>query len=286
VVFVAVVWARERPTRPGQAGALALAVGTAGAVLVAVSLGTGLGFGWLSGSALSTPGDVTVAITPTTALAITFHGFAHHLLGGGLSEHTALSVVRLAGLGAAGLFGALLLWRVRARSLVLYLSLALLGVVLAGPVLWPWYLTWSFVLLAACPEGQRSRALVLVLAAFGFVVGPGGDAAVPLVAAPGVAVLCGVAAIAAVIGWWRYLHRRPPSDRGQSREPGLVVARATIESRNGHQGAGSGSNSPRDSHGKLTVGSPSAHISGRGWQGRLDGRRGVGREALERPSGS
>lgn len=208
VVFIAVAWARDQqPSSPrarvsSQVRVLATAGLATAAVFVGVSAASGLGWGWLSVGALSTPGQVVVLATPTTALGVTVAA-ALHALGLGPSTHSVLSAARVIGLAGAAFAGGWLLWRTRFENLVLCLGVTLLAVVVAGPVTWPWYLVWSIPLLACWPATQRSRALVLILAGFGFVVSPAGSSALSAAAATPAAL---TVVAASVLAWkyWRH----------------------------------------------------------------------------------
>lgn len=201
IVFIAVAWARDQPSKASKSRVLAVAGLVTAAIFVGLTVGSGLGWGWLSVRALSTPGQVVVIATPTTALG-TALAMGLHALGLGPSTTVVASVVRVMGLLGAAAAGTLLLWRTRTENLVFSLGLALLIVVVASPVTWPWYLMWSVPLLAVWPSTQRSRALVVTLAAFGFVVGPAGSSVLRGGAAPLVAA---VVVAAAVLAWraWR-----------------------------------------------------------------------------------
>ncbi|MGH9070804.1 MAG: polyprenol phosphomannose-dependent alpha 1,6 mannosyltransferase MptB [Acidimicrobiales bacterium] len=200
VVFIAVAWARDQPLGVSRARALLTAgLGTA-AVFVGVTVASGNGWGWLSFQALSTPGQVVVIATPSTALGSALAAGLHGL-GLGPSTSTVVSAARLIGFAAAGLVGAWLLWRTRFENLVLCLGLTLLGVVVAGPVTWPWYLAWSVPLLVTWPAIQRSRALVVTLATFGFVIGPAGSSLMSRSAAPEVALVVVVLSVVAFRRW-------------------------------------------------------------------------------------
>jgi hypothetical protein len=94
--------------------------------------------------------------------------------------------------------------------MVRYLGFALIAVAVCGPALWPWYLTWGLVLLAACPGIQSSRTLVVVNAVGALVVKADGILAFPLHTAPVFVVLyVGVVAVA--------LRRRPAVSAPQLR---------------------------------------------------------------------
>lgn len=163
------------------------------AVLVAVSLVTGLGFGWLSTSVFSTPGKVRLAITPATAFGWTV---AQIVPVGARGLESALGVVAFAGAVALSL---ILLWRVRRPTIARYLGFALLAAALAGPAVWPWYLTWGLALLATDSGVQTARVLPLALAASALAVKADGTLVFPLHTAPLFVVLyIGVAAAVVV----------------------------------------------------------------------------------------
>jgi hypothetical protein len=155
----------------------------AAGVVVAVSLASGVGLGWISSSVFSTPEKVRLAITPATALGWTA---AQILPVGARGLESALGVIAFA---VSLLFGFILLWRARAPNMVRYLGFALIAVALCGPAAWPWYLTWGFVLLAACPGVQSSRALAVATVLGALVVKADGVLAFPLHTAPVFVVL-------------------------------------------------------------------------------------------------
>ncbi len=203
VVFIAVAWAREQAAPASKAKVLVAGGAAMAAVFVGVTVATGLGWGWLSFSALSTPGQVVVTVTPSTALGIAAASLLH-ALDIGPPHIFVVSAFRIAGLGLAGVAGIYLLWRTRRDNLVLCLGLTLLAVVVVGPITWPWYLTWSITLLAAWPATQRSWVLVATLAGFGFVLGPAGSSLFSAPAAPYLAVGLLVA------GFWAWKSWRGP----------------------------------------------------------------------------
>jgi hypothetical protein len=167
-------------------GALAAA-----GVVVAVGLISGLGLHWISTSVFSTPSKVRLAITPATALGWTV---AQIVPVGARGLESALGVVAFA---ASLLFGLALLWRTRPGNMVRYLGYALIAVAVCGPAAWPWYLTWGFALLAACPGIQFSRALVAATVVGALVVKADGILAFPLHTAPVfVALYVAIAAVA------------------------------------------------------------------------------------------
>jgi alpha-1,6-mannosyltransferase len=82
-----------------------------------------------------------------------------------------------------------LLSRARTTDVVRLLGFALMVIVVAGPALWPWYLLWSLVPLAAT-SAQRSKALAVVAAVAMLAVRPNGSA-----------VLTGDSYLVVLAGW-------------------------------------------------------------------------------------
>ena len=79
-------------------------------------------------------------------------------------------MVAVAALSAVVLFGGWLLWRSPVLGVERSLGLVLVALVLLGPILWPWYLTWGLAVLAPT-AGRWTRRLVITLAIGGALVG-------------------------------------------------------------------------------------------------------------------
>jgi alpha-1,6-mannosyltransferase len=122
-----------------------------------------LGWHWLSG--LTNPGTVVSWLDPATALGLAI-GHAASALG--LGGHTAglVEISRGIGLGLAAVLSVGLLLRAGRSREVQALGWSLLLFAILGPVVWPWYETWGFVLLAVVAGGWTLR-LVLALSAVG-----------------------------------------------------------------------------------------------------------------------
>lgn len=176
LVFVAVWLGREWGGRLRDlVRALALVVGAAVATVLGLTFGSGLGFGWIS--ALGTPGDVRSWMSIFTDLGLLSARIGASM---GLGDHTdaTLNIAHAAGLLAAAFVTWLLLrrcWRGQLSPLA-GLGIALGAVVLLGPVIHPWYLTWAVVPLAAAvtPTGFRIGA-TLVSSYFALVTDPTGN---------------------------------------------------------------------------------------------------------------
>ncbi len=110
-------------------------------------------------------------------------------------------MVALVALTAVASLGAWLLWRSPELGVERSLGLVLLALVLLGPILWPWYLTWGLAVLAPT-AGRWTRRSIIALAVGGALVGAAAVVkAVAAFAATGVAgellVLVALVALAA-----------------------------------------------------------------------------------------
>ncbi len=148
---------------------------TAGVVGVAV-LGwwtwmAGFGFGWVNN--LMTNGNVRSWAAPSTGIGMFLH---YELKNAGVTTNLShlLSVTRSIGLLIALAFTSYLLRRSEQRGWVRSLAVALLVIVLLGPVVQPWYLAWGLVLLATSYRGREHFWLLALTAVGPFIGLPGG----------------------------------------------------------------------------------------------------------------
>jgi alpha-1,6-mannosyltransferase len=176
VVYIGWTWlgpgvplrARVRPLV--TAGVLGLAT------MELVSLVTGLGWAWIG--ALAVPGVVKSLLTPTVAVGTVFGGLLS-LLGihGGVS--VGIELMRVVGLGLAGVLGLWLLWRSEEVGAMRAMAITFLLVVALGPTVQPWYLSWGLVLLAlgleVGPAGRRDWRVLAALSAITCVIGVMGN---------------------------------------------------------------------------------------------------------------
>jgi len=208
VAMIAACWLHDRPGH--RLRALAASVAMCASVVFAVGLLAGVGASWISGSLLTTPQSVRMALTPATALGVTL---AHALHALGVSVNARSLERTLVGLSfrVVALVALGLCLRVRYATLVRYLGVALLLAAIGGPVAWPWYLAWGAVVLAADPAIQRSAWLPIALLACAFFVMPGGQVATPLPQAPRMLTVYLLAAAIAFAAWMRGgISRVPP----------------------------------------------------------------------------
>jgi hypothetical protein len=168
----------------------------AGVTLSVWTFLAGFGFGWVSN--LLTNGTVRSWAAPATAVGLVISDIAHGL-GSGISTTSVLSVTRFLGLVVAMTYFAWLLWRGEKRGWVRSLAVALVLIVVLGPVVQPWYFGWGLVILATCYEGREHFWLLALSIASPFIGIPGGREllaglihANPLLVALSIAVLGGV----------------------------------------------------------------------------------------------
>lgn len=178
------------------------ALSVTAAVFVGVTLISGFGWTWLGPTALHIPTELRVFSSPSVSLGtLVFHGL--HAIGLPVTESATVTVAQyVCGLAAV----AAVVWlaaTLRHHEVVRSLGLALILVVIGSPTVWPWYLLWGLVLLAAT-SAQRSKVLALVAALAMLVVGPSGH---PLLVGAWYVVVS-LAAVATVVwlirrGHWR-----------------------------------------------------------------------------------
>jgi hypothetical protein len=200
VLFIALCWWRD--SRGDAVRIATVSVGVTAGVFVIAGAVTGLGLGWISGSVLSTPGKVRLAITPSTAIGYSGASVLH-VLGIGVASKALESAAAAVALALTAVLAVLLCRRVRYDNLALYLGVLLLASVVGGPAAWPWYLAWGLALVATTGVGQSWRWLGVVIAATSFLVRADGQLVLPRHTAPFVLAVY----LAAVLIVWR--GRRP-----------------------------------------------------------------------------
>jgi hypothetical protein len=146
ILYIAWEWATEkadwrtRIRRLGVSGLVALGV------MEVLGLVTQLGWGWLG--TWSAPGQVRSVITPLTD--VSFIGIQLvRAVNFGPDLTTLLTAVRAVGLLVAAVICIRLLFNRHRLGLLSSLGLSLLLLVVLGPAMWTWYLTWAMVVLAA-----------------------------------------------------------------------------------------------------------------------------------------
>lgn len=217
--FVGLIWAG---TRAGWWRRIQVWLATGlitAAVVVVLGMLSGTGLGWLA--ALSTPGAIRTWLSPPTALGMILGSVVRAV---GLGDHIDVFVTLMRGLAlvAALAIVAYLVLKPEGRSGVRGAGLALLTVVLLGPVVQPWYLLWSLPLLAAAGMTARWLHTTILLTAVLTLHGVAGTSATSdalFEFGDGLGLLL-VIALLAVIVW------ASPRERvlllGDRDDPGLV----------------------------------------------------------------
>ena len=156
LVFVGVRWGSFSTLSQRVRYALyALAIGAVTTVVLGAA--TGLGLGWIA--SLSTPGASVSPADPVTAAA-TFIQELGSYIGIPISIHLYLAIMKLLGLALAGIVSLYLLLISNERNWLRNLGVSLLVVVLLGPVIWPWYLSWAIAVLAFSVGRYGGTAIV------------------------------------------------------------------------------------------------------------------------------
>ncbi|MHB8660156.1 MAG: polyprenol phosphomannose-dependent alpha 1,6 mannosyltransferase MptB [Solirubrobacteraceae bacterium] len=215
VVLIALAWARVDRGRALRI--LARSAAAAVVVVAGVSLISGLGFGWISGSALSTPARVRLSITPATAtghtLALILRAFGSHVMFKPL-EHTLQSIA----LVLTGAVAVVVAIRTRWDNLILCLGALLLVSVFGGPAAWPWYATWGLTVLGAHELVQRAPLAPLAVVVAAFLVKANGQLVLSLGFSP---VTLALYVVTGGVIWWRH---QPGSRQTSRASPGSLGA--------------------------------------------------------------
>ena len=196
LAFVAWTWMGVGTPLRQRWRPIAIATGVAALTLGVWTWLAGFGFGWVRN--LLSNGTVRSWAAPATALGLAISHLLHGL-GSSVSTASVLSVTRFLGFAAAGAFALWFLWHAERRGWVRSLGVALLLLVVLGPVVQPWYLAWGIILLAASYQGREHFWLLAMSITGPFVGLPGGRALLaglvhsnPLLIAVAVAILGGV----------------------------------------------------------------------------------------------
>jgi len=157
---------------PKRWGVVGEAVAVLAGVLVGVTLVCGYGWAWIGPTALHIPTELRVLSTPSVSLGSAAYSGLHPL-GIPVTRSAVVTVAQDVVAVAAVAAVVWLLCTVRRHEVVRSLGLALVLIVVGSPTVWPWYLMWGLVLLAAT-TAQRSKVLAAVAALAMLVVGPSG----------------------------------------------------------------------------------------------------------------
>jgi len=183
--FIGWTWAGSGSTPRHRVSRTGLAVLFTLGVMVLIGALSGLGWRWTG--AVFGAGTVVSWLDPATAvgllLAHAASAFGYHGGSSGFVQST-----RDIGLAAAVVISIRLLARSDRFGPIEALGWSLLAFVLLGPIVWPWYETWSFVFLAMVAKRWVLRLVIILstIACFADVPSPH-----LLIAAPtGLVVVC------------------------------------------------------------------------------------------------
>jgi hypothetical protein len=170
-----------------------------GAVFLLTAVVAGVGFGWVN--ALGTPGTVKTWLSPMTAIGMSVGGVTQWL-GWSQTNEVPVAIARAIGMV---IWMALVTWlcvKPQGRSATRGAGLALLAVVVFGPVVQPWYLLWVLPLLVVTGLSPRQlRATLLLttaLAVHGMIDGSSTSDAL-LEFSSGLSILLSIAAVALLL---------------------------------------------------------------------------------------
>ena len=179
-LILAVTWVKGRPAGEHVVRRSIVSATVAVATAVAFSVATGIGFGWAKPSVLLTPTGGFIASTPASAFGVV-EAVALRLVGIHVSTGSAQHFTwYLLEIGAVALCVTLVI-RCRGESLVSTSASVMLLAAVAAPALWPWYLTWGLVVLAATAAVKASSGVLTVGVLISAVaLGPDGEVLPPL----------------------------------------------------------------------------------------------------------
>ena len=166
LAFTGIAWAGPQASFARRVRYWLVSAALAAGLFVLLNLATGLDFGWAS--TLGTPGRVKTWLSPMTGLGMLTGNLAD-LVGLGYRVEGAVAFWRGVGTVLTVAVVARLALTGHRRSPARGLALALLAVVMLGPVVQPWYLLWPMVALAGAGL-TRGQTRTAVLVTTGFVV--------------------------------------------------------------------------------------------------------------------
>ncbi|MEY2451555.1 MAG: alpha,6-mannosyltransferase [Acidimicrobiaceae bacterium] len=195
---------RDRLRSAGRALAGAFALTLALCALIGISL-----VGWIESMQNSGRTMGTLSLTTRVGYVVSS---VFRAIGLPAEDATWTGLSRVAGLAVAGALCLWMLARVDRIGAIRAAALAMMAVVLLGPVVWPWYLVPAIALLGAAGAGRWRPALIVLTIAFSFEVFPVGQNSKPVLEGShfislGFILLIAVLTIAApfTVEWWRSL---------------------------------------------------------------------------------
>lgn len=172
LVFIAWTWLGSRASVRERLRPIGQSLGVTALVFALWTWLAGFGWGWVAN--LTSNGAVRSWDAPMTALGLALADTGHVLGLHSLSVTTTLTVTRALGFALALALTAWLLLVDKHHSWVRLLGLALIALVILGPVVQPWYFVWGIALLSASYV-RRQHFWILLLSIVGPFAGlPGG----------------------------------------------------------------------------------------------------------------
>jgi hypothetical protein len=158
LAFVIPIWSAQLTGAARWMRAAQRTLGVAAVTALLVTAATGAGFGWVR--ALDTPTRARTWMSISTDLGFVFGTLGHWLAGFSVDE--VRHAFWMVGLVLAAVVTMFLLRHSARIGPLLALGISLTVLVLAGPVVHPWYLLWGIVPLAAAATADRIRRLAAV----------------------------------------------------------------------------------------------------------------------------
>ncbi len=192
---------------------VAMALAGSFAVILVWCLVVGIGFGWVGAMRNAGTTKGTLAVTTQIGFVVT-----DLLRGAGWDTNSDLwiGIFRLLGLALAGVACVILLHRSPQIGAVRATALALLAVVLCGPVVWPWYLGPALALLGTVDVGRWRASAIVLTCALSAEVFPTGVNSRPVGESSHLLSLLFIVAIGAgaywaprIVDWWLAGHSEP-----------------------------------------------------------------------------
>ena len=179
-------------------------------VIVLGCLLVGLGPGWIT--ALKSTGKVNDTYSPTTKIGFSIAELLA-LVGLHVDGASLAAGVRALGLLATAGLASVMLTRSPRIGVVRATGIVLIGYVILGPVIWPWYFAAGFGLLAACGLGRYRPSLLVICLAVSWFVWPTSVMSIGTFGGGyqhlrGLGVVLGVAALAVGAQFWAARHER------------------------------------------------------------------------------
>jgi len=167
LAFIAWNWKGKDAHWKERLTSFPLVGGIVAALTAVLCVAAGIGLGWIT--ALKSTGTVYSTFSVFTKLGFLTTDLLG-LIGIHVDSYRAVDIARAIGLLVAGVLITIILVRSPRLGITQSVGLALVVLIICGPVIWPWYLPAGFALLAASGTRRfRPSVIVLIVAASVFV---------------------------------------------------------------------------------------------------------------------